>query len=30
MARENADAKCRKCRREGGKLFLKGEKCFTD
>lgn len=24
------DAKCRLCRREGGKLFLKGEKCFTD
>jgi len=24
------DAKCRQCRREGGKLFLKGEKCFTD
>lgn len=23
------DAKCRLCRREGGKLFLKGEKCFT-
>jgi len=22
-------AKCRQCRREGGKLFLKGEKCFT-
>lgn len=21
---------CRLCRREGGKLFLKGEKCFTD
>jgi small subunit ribosomal protein S4 len=21
---------CRQCRREGGKLFLKGEKCFTD
>ena len=29
MAR-NIDAKCRKCRREGEKLFLKGEKCFTD
>lgn len=29
MAR-NLDAKCRKCRREGEKLFLKGEKCFTD
>src|SRR3989442_766024 len=24
------DAKCRQCRREGEKLFLKGEKCFTD
>ena len=24
------EAKCRQCRREGGKLFLKGEKCFTD
>ena len=22
--------KCRHCRREGEKLFLKGEKCFTD
>ncbi len=21
--------KCRQCRREGGKLFLKGEKCYT-
>jgi len=21
---------CRQCRREGGKLYLKGEKCFTD
>jgi small subunit ribosomal protein S4 len=29
MAR-TLDAKCRKCRREGEKLFLKGEKCFTD
>jgi small subunit ribosomal protein S4 len=29
MAR-NLDAKCRLCRREGEKLFLKGEKCFTD
>lgn len=29
MARDT-DAKCRQCRREGGKLFLKGEKCFTD
>src|ERR687893_389027 len=24
------DAKCRQCRREGEKLFLKAEKCFTD
>jgi small subunit ribosomal protein S4 len=24
------ESKCRQCRREGGKLFLKGEKCFTD
>jgi small subunit ribosomal protein S4 len=23
-------SKCRLCRREGGKLFLKGEKCFTE
>src|SRR4030066_100082 len=23
-------SKCRPCRREGGKLFLKGEKCFTE
>ena len=23
------DSKCRQCRREGGKLFLKGDKCFT-
>jgi small subunit ribosomal protein S4 len=22
-------SKCRQCRREGGKLFLKGEKCYT-
>ena len=29
MAR-NLDANCRQCRREGEKLFLKGEKCFTD
>jgi small subunit ribosomal protein S4 len=29
MAR-NTDARCRLCRREGEKLFLKGEKCFTD
>jgi small subunit ribosomal protein S4 len=26
----NLDARCRQCRREGEKLFLKGEKCFTD
>jgi small subunit ribosomal protein S4 len=26
----NLDPKCRQCRREGDKLFLKGEKCFTD
>lgn len=24
------DSKCRQCRREGSKLFLKGEKCFTE
>src|SRR5512145_1895173 len=29
MAR-NLDSKCRQCRREGEKLFLKGEKCFSD
>jgi len=29
VARYN-DSKCRLCRREGGKLFLKGEKCFTE
>lgn len=29
MAR-NLSPKCRQCRREGEKLFLKGEKCFTD
>ncbi len=29
MAR-NTDPKCRQCRREGEKLFLKGEKCFSD
>src|SRR5256885_8234041 len=29
MARD-LDAKCRQCRREGEKLFLKGEKCFGD
>jgi small subunit ribosomal protein S4 len=26
----NLDPRCRQCRREGEKLFLKGEKCFTD
>jgi small subunit ribosomal protein S4 len=26
----NLDPKCRQCRREGEKLFLKGEKCLTD
>ncbi len=29
MARYN-DSKCRICRREGSKLFLKGDRCFTD
>ena len=29
MAR-NLDPKCKQCRREGEKLFLKGEKCFND
>jgi small subunit ribosomal protein S4 len=29
MAR-NLEPKCRQCRREREKLFLKGEKCFTD
>ena len=29
MARYH-DAKCRLCRREGTKLFLKGARCFTD
>ncbi len=29
MAKYN-DAKCRICRREGSKLFLKGDRCFTD
>jgi len=29
MAR-NRDAKCRQCRREGGKLFLKGDRCMMD
>jgi small subunit ribosomal protein S4 len=26
----NLDPKCRQCRREGEKLFIKGEKCFSD
>jgi small subunit ribosomal protein S4 len=26
----NLDPKCRQCRREGEKLYLKGEKCFTE
>jgi small subunit ribosomal protein S4 len=30
VARENLGKKCRNCRREGMKLFLKGEKCLTD
>jgi small subunit ribosomal protein S4 len=29
MAR-NIDQKCKLCRREGMKLFLKGQRCFTD
>ncbi len=29
MAKYN-DAKCRICRREGSKMFLKGDRCFTD
>ena len=29
MARET-DPKCKKCRREGMKLFLKGERCLTE
>ena len=29
MAKYN-DAKCRMCRREGTKLFLKGDRCFAD
>ena len=29
MARDR-DAQCRQCRREGEKLFLKGERCLTD
>jgi small subunit ribosomal protein S4 len=28
MARET-NAKCRKCRRAGEKLFLKGDRCLT-
>lgn len=26
----NVEPKCKQCRREGEKLFLKGEKCFSD
>jgi small subunit ribosomal protein S4 len=26
----NRDAKCRQCRREGAKLFLKGDRCVTE
>lgn len=26
----DTEAKCKKCRREGTKLFLKGDKCYTD
>jgi len=26
----NRDAKCRQCRREGAKLFLKGDRCVTN
>src|ERR687895_378537 len=29
MARDR-DAQCKQCRREGIKLFLKGERCLTD
>ena len=29
MAKYN-DAKCRLCRREGTKLFLKGDRCYTE
>lgn len=29
MAR-NTSLKCKRCRREGEKLFLKGERCYTD
>ena len=24
------DAKCKQCRLEGNKLFLKGDRCYTD
>ena len=24
------DEQCRRCRREGQKLFLKGDRCYTD
>jgi len=30
VARENLHRKCRACRREGMKLFLKGERCLTE
>jgi len=30
VARENLGKKCRACRREGMKLFLKGERCLTE
>jgi small subunit ribosomal protein S4 len=30
VARENLGKKCRSCRREGMKLFLKGERCLTE
>ena len=26
---KNLDPKCKQCRREGEKLFLKGERCYT-
>ena len=29
MARDTVNAKCRLCRREGSKLFLKGDRCFS-
>ena len=29
MAGKHGDAVCRLCRREGAKLYLKGEKCYT-